>query len=276
MMKKLNIISSLLLMIVFVACKTDKNQSEDQAATEPPEELGIEILVSAVEGSPEFPDAILEMNGPGEFAEMEAGEIQFAYDITNYELQAQTSDADIKNCANSEKGQHIHLILNNQPYTAHYEPSFTQNLQPGNYVALSFLSRSYHESLKNPEAYVLRQFTVGDVVAEEVDLSGPNLFYSRPKGTYSGNDTKKIMLDFYLVNCELSEDGYKVRVTINGHEFILTEWIPYFVEGLPMGENVFKIELLDEDGNLVESPFNRVERTIQLESGTTAWISDSY
>jgi hypothetical protein len=84
------------------------------------------------------------------------------------------------------------------------------------------------------------------------------------------------MLDFYLVNCELSEDGYKVRATINGHEFILTEWIPYFVEGLPMGENVFMIELLNTDGDLVESPFNRVERTIQLESGTTAWISDSY
>lgn len=114
---------------------------------------------------------------------------------------------------------------------------------------------------------MLRQFTVGDVDAEEVDLNGPNLFYSRPKGTYAGDDTRKIMLDFFLVNCDLSEDGYKVKATINGHEFILTEWIPYFVEGLPMGENVFVIELLDANDNLVSSPFNRIERTIQLEEG---------
>lgn len=267
-MKNFKILTSLLMIVMFMACNPKKQSGEDQATSEPAAQTEMEILVSPVMDSPEFPDAILEMSSPEEFAQVEVGNVQFSYEVTNYELQAQTSDAGIKDCANSDKGQHIHLILNNQPYTAHYEPSFERELQSGHYVALSFLSRSYHESLKNPEAYDLRQFTVGDASSEEVDLSQPNLFYSRPKGTYTGKDTKKILLDFYLVNCDLSETGYKVRFTVNGHEFMLTDWVPYFVEGLPMGENVFVLELLDSNGNLVDSPFNRIERTITLEEGS--------
>jgi hypothetical protein len=168
-------------------------------------------------------------------------------------------------CANSAQGQHIHLILNNQPYTAHYGATFDQDLEDGHYVALSFLSRSYHESVKNPEAYVLRQFIVGETEGEPVDLTQPHMFYSRPKGTYTGADTKKVILDFYLVNLDLSPTGYKVRATINGEEFMITDWAPQFIEGLPMGQSTIKLELLDADGNLVNSPYNPVERTITLE-----------
>ncbi len=257
-------------VVILVSCGGKKQQDETTTAYESTDEPVTEILVSPVYDSPEFPDAILEMNQPGEMAKVDAGGVQFSYEVTNYELKAQTADADRKNCANSENGQHIHLILNNEPYTAHYEPEFTRDIEPGHYVALSFLSRSYHESLKQPEAFVIRQFTVGDVMQEDVDLNGPNLFFSRPKGTYSGDDTKKILLDFYLVNCELSQTGYKVRATINGRTFMLNEWVPYFVEGLPMGENTFKIELIDPDGNLVDSPFNSEERTITLEAETPA------
>jgi hypothetical protein len=269
-MKKILIFYSLFSIILMIACGPGNRSGENQTASDMESQADKEILVSPVTDSPEFPDAILEMNDPDEFARLEPGNLQFSYDVTNYELRAQTSDADSKNCANSADGQHIHLILNNQPYTAHYEPSFEQEVNPGHYVALSFLSRSYHESIKTPEAYVLRQFTVGNAEAEEVDLNGPLLFYSRPKGSYSGEDTHKILLDFYLVNCDLSQDGYKVRATINGHEFMFNEWVPYFVEGLPMGENEFIIELLDADGNLVDSPFNRTERTITLEGGPSA------
>ena len=36
------------------------------------------------------------------------------------------------------------------------------------------------------------------------------------------------------------------------------------MEGLPKGEVTIKLELLDSEGNLVESPFNPVERTVTL------------
>lgn len=224
-----------------------------------------QITLTPFSESPEYTNAMLELNTPGDGDILNVGSVNFDFNVKNYELGAQTPDAENKMCANSDKGQHIHLILNNEPYSAHYEAAISKDMEPGNYAMLAFISRSYHESIKTPDAYVLRNFTVGDVTPEnKVDIAVPHLFYSRPKGTYNGKDTKKVMLDFYLVNTELSPNGSKVRATINGQEFIIETWKPHFIEGMPMGENTIKLELLDAQGNVVESPFNPVERTIEL------------
>jgi hypothetical protein len=56
-----------------------------------------------------------------------------------------------------------------------------------------------------------------------------------------------------------------VRATINGQEFLLTKWMPYLIKGAPMGKLTIKLELIDTDNNLVEAPYNPVERTVTLE-----------
>ncbi|HET8859911.1 phosphopeptide-binding protein [Marivirga sp.] len=273
-MKKATIrFSFLFAMAAIFACSTGNNEekatSEDENSTEENSEKSSSISLTPVE-SPEFEDSMLEMLSPMENeTNLEAGAVKFSYNVKNYELATQTIDADIKNCANSPKGQHIHLILNNQPYSAHYESEFTKDLEEGHYVALSFLSRSYHESVKSYGAANIRQFTVGKKPADEeiADLSDPHMFYSRPKGTYTGDDAKKVLLDFYLLNTELSEEGNKVRATINGQEFMIDKWQPFFIEGAEMGEMTIKLELLDARGELIPSPFNPVERTVTLEEG---------
>jgi len=248
------------------ACSPKENPENAQAETQP-ESQEVKITLAPVD-SPEFPDSGLEMLSPEEEATLPAGNVTFAYEVKNYQLGTQTLDADIKQCANSAKGQHIHLILNNQPYSAHYTANFEKTLEPGHYVALSFISRSYHESLKQYGAYNLRQFTVGDAPATEMDLTAPHMFYSRPKGEYKGADAKKILLDFYLINTDLAADGNKVRATINGETFMIDSWKPYFMEGLPMGENNVKLELLDNQGNAIPGPYNAVERTFTLTADT--------
>jgi hypothetical protein len=220
------------------------------------------ITLSYLKGSPAFADARLE-HGP--LSVSETGEADFNFTVTNYELGQQTPDAADKGLANSGKGQHIHLIVNNGPYFARYEPSFTHQLDSGNNVILAFLSRSYHESVKNANAYVLTQASVGEGV-KPANLDAPHMFYSRPKGTYKGDGANKVLLDFFLHNCDLSPDGNKVRATINGTSFVIAEWTPLVMEGLPMGENTVKLELLDAKGELVASPFNPVERTFMLEA----------
>ena len=245
------------------AAPSDEAMADDQEVTSWTKNG---LTVSVVQDNPQFNDAILELNVPAQEDQLESGApVEFAFNVTNYKLGNQTPDADSKMCANSAKGQHIHLILNNEPYTAHYESQFNKDLEDGNYVALAFLSRSYHMSIKQPDAYLIREFTVG-APAETMDFdeTAPHLFYSRPKGEYVGEDTKKILLDFYVVNADLSPEGYKVRATINDTEFILDSWEPYYVEGLPIGENTFKLEFLDVNGAPVKSPFNPVERTITL------------
>jgi hypothetical protein len=184
----------------------------------------------------------------------------FSFDVSDYTLGIQSIKDFDYTLANSKKGQHIHFIVNNGPYSAHYSESFTKKLDEKNNIILAFLSRSYHESVKNSNAYVLTQ--TGN---EKIDLTDEFLFYSRPKGTYKGVDTEKLLLDFYLVNTNLSSTGNKVKATIQDTEFIIEEWAPYYIEGLPKGEIKIKLELIDASGNLIDSPFNPSNRTVILE-----------
>ena len=178
----------------------------------------------------------------------------------------QTSDAEGKGLANSGKGQHIHFILDNDPYSAHYEPKAEKELAEGGHVLLAFLSRSYHESVKSADAYIIKSFTVGEAEGAEFDMEGAHLFYSRPKGEYTMNEGDQLLLDFFLLNTELAADGNKVKATINGEEHVIDKWAPYGISGLEMGEVTVKLELIDADGNAVEGPFNVVERTVTLKA----------
>ena len=265
-------------MLAFSACDTTKQTTTEstttangaetvaqQPANEVMEKNGLKVY--SFNDSPKFADAALRMTEPVNGANLPSSAVQFNYEITNFKLTDMTGHDHSKEMANSMQGQHIHNIIDNEPYTAHYETKFTKDVKAGNHVVLSFLSRSYHESLKHKTAYDLRTFSVGKPKeANTFDLNGQHMFYSRPKGEYVGNDTKKIMLDFYLVNTDLSPEGNKVRATINGTDFMLDRWLPYTIEGLPMGENKIKLELLDNAGNVIPGPYNTVERTITLKA----------
>ena len=217
--------------------------------------------------SPKFPEAQMQLRAPISGATLPSGDVAFNYQITNFQLTKMSGGPNMTQMANSMKGQHIHNIVDNQPYTAHYDTKFSKAIPDGQHVVLSFLSRSYHESLKHRGAYDLRVINVGNTPAPAtpiIDTKAPNLFYSRPKDTYSGADAKRIMLDFYLVNTTLEPGGNRVRATINGTEFMLDRWMPYTMEGLPAGENTVKLELVDASGTMIPGPYNSVTRTFTV------------
>ena len=149
------------------------------------------------------------------------------------------------------KGNHIHVILDNQPYEAYYElgqPFELRNVVAGKHTLRVFPSRPWHESYKNEGAFQMVAFTVkggGDAskptttnsgqtmannnsgasqpapregkdvsasTAGEVDPSKPLLTYSRPKGEYKGEDADPIMIDFWLTGAKLKGDGGEYRV----------------------------------------------------------------
>ncbi len=251
-----------MLSVFFMACGSSRQKAEDAGTAA---EETAEITLTKAPRSPEHATASLIRTETSVEANDSLNTVNFTFEVANYELGIQTEDAESRGIANSGKGQHIHFIVNNGPYSAHYESSVSKQMEDGNYVVLAFLSRSYHESVKNPSAFYVDNLKVGDVESEETDLTAQHLFYSRPKGTYKGADTKKLMLDFYLVNTAISPDGNKVKATINGTEFIIDEWAPYYIEGLPEGEVTIALELLDAEENLIDGPFNQVERKVMLE-----------
>ena len=278
----LTIATVLILSLSFNACRTKKT-----AETKPTEKSKAEqreniiqeagsfldsegefpvkngLKLGYFQNSPDFPNAELELFIPI-LKKVGEGRVNFKYKVKNFELTKTTEGATSCGCANSDKGQHIHQIINNDPYIARYQDTFSQVLAQGHYINLTFLSRSYHESVKGKKAYQLNQFNVGNANDADVDLSGPLLFYSRPKGEYKGAETKNVLLDFYLVNTTLSEKGNRVKATINGNEFTLNQWRAYSLQGLPMGKNTIKLELVDKDGKLIPGPYNSVTRTITL------------
>lgn len=226
------------------------------------------VTIQPVTGSPEFADAKLGIkNVKAEMQGTDSVKITVDYDVKNYELKNQTSDAATKECNNSKDGQHIHFILDNQPYAALYEPTktFTVAVKSEHYL-MSFLSRSYHESIKTPGAGVLYHFSVdekGKLTKMDIPKT-PMIFYSRPKGQYIGADTKNLLLDFYVYNTTLAADGNKVKASINGTDFTIDKWQPYFIQHAPMGDVTVNVQLVDKDGKNIEGVNTSVSRSIKL------------
>ncbi len=254
-----NVLIPIAAIALLAACSSPKKAEEKSQGV-----TSNGITITKAPASPAYADATLTRKEVKMGLMGDTASLDYTFAVDQFELGTQTADAETRGIANSADGQHIHFIVNNGPYQAHYMPGISNKLPVGNYVVLAFLSRSYHESVKSKGAYFVENRQIGNADGEDVDLSKPHLFYSRPKGSYKGADTKKLMLDFYLINCDLSPNGYNVKATINGEEFLIDEWAPYYIEGLPLGEVNIKLELLDQGGNLVDSPFNPVERTVTL------------
>ena len=264
-------ITMLILVIVITSCKQQKKETEESMAGDSDIEVSVEtdlakITLEKLEGSPAYADAVLQLETPSSNIVEEGGAVDFSFTVNNYELGAQTDGLNAELLANSGKGQHIHFILNNQPYSAHYEAAFAKEIPNGVHHLVAFLSRSYHESVKNENSVVVRKLEVGPNAEDTIglDMGAPTLIYSRPKGEYAGKDTENLLLDFFVLNTTLSEDGNKVKATINGEEFMIAEWAPHVVKGLPKGEVTITLELLDSEGSLIPGPFNKVTRTVTL------------
>jgi hypothetical protein len=217
-------------------------------------------------------------------------------------------------------GNHIHVILDNQPYEAYYsldQPFELRNVTAGKHTLRVFASRPWHESYKNAGSFQMVTFTVkggGDAAqptttnsgqtmatnantsantrpvtpansnasaaapregkdmasstASDVDAKKPLLTYSRPKGEYKGADAEAIMIDFWLANAKLQNDGgeYRVRYSVDGGEAkFIDKWEPIWLKGWSAGKHTVKLELVDKDGNVVANgDYNSTSRDITV------------
>jgi len=152
------------LALLISACgnPTETMDKAEENATKAAEDLMAEAgkamddapKLTPMPATKDFPDATItgwDYNGG-----------KFTYETTGYEFAVPTPDADALMCANSGKGQHAHLIINNEPYIAKYEPTFEQDVPDGEHHILTFLSRSYHESIKTAQAHKAWKVSVKD------------------------------------------------------------------------------------------------------------------
>ena len=230
---------------------------------------GEHLRVIPIKDSKAFPGATLNVEDiqTEEIVAPDSVLFRVTYNVANFALTECTEDPNTHQMANSQEGQHIHFIMDNLPYVPLYKPQHQMKLKKGTeHYLMSFLSRSYHESIKEKDAFVLNHFKITqDGKYEELATpKTPMLFYSRPKGEYAGKDTQSVLLDFYLLNTQLSGKGNRIKVEINRKSFMLNHWQPYKIEGLPLGENKIKLTLIDASGHPLKGKNTSVERTIMI------------
>jgi hypothetical protein len=273
--------AALAALLLSTGCQ-NKNAGEDQAAIDSVNATkGVQIIKA--EPGPDFPDAQLQVLSP------RPDEIVFTNDsvyvkvaIKGFDLQSPTAGEQSKGVAFSKDGQHIHVIIDDKPYMAMYSPdSFSVGrLSYGVHSLRAFLSRSWHESIKKPAAFAAFNFYVHPtngsrtIKPGEADTpvvaTAPLLTYSRPTGTYGGDDAKKILLDFFVANAELGPNKYRVAATIDGnYHDTLTEWVPYFITGLSDGEHTVHLELIGPDGKVVPGRYNITERKFTVDANAS-------
>lgn len=248
--------------------KNEKTTTQDTTQTAAPA-----ISLNPVGSSPEFPEAQLTIASVTAAKQgKDSSKVTFNFNVKNYELKHQTDDTGSKLCNNSALGQHIHFILDEQPYMALYEPKNEIVLANNSeHYLMAFLSRSYHESLKNKGAALVYHFKIDDKgkLVKMDDPKTPMVFYSRPKGDYIGKDMTNVLLDFYVWNTNLSADGYKVKADVAPESgtpasFTISDWKSNFLNNLPQGKTKVTLTLLDKDGKAVEGPNTTISRSINL------------
>ena len=105
MINKSKIILNIMLIVLFVSCSNTNS-----------------ITISKLENSPSYENSNLSLND----IKNEDDKHIFSFKVNDYELGAQTQNNFNFQIANSGKGQHIHLIINNDVSRKKVNKSNTQ------------------------------------------------------------------------------------------------------------------------------------------------------
>lgn len=185
----------------------------------------------------------------------------------------------------SEMGQSIHIIIDDREYFPFSGPSLSPfedqgnyfqslyklqlpyDLKEGNHQLRVFLARSFGESLKGQGAFDAVNFYVKDkkIVNDLPALNTPFIIYNEPSNNMPLKAEKPVLLDYYLRNCKLSEDGFKVKIVLdNNITRVFSKWTPCYIYGLKKGTHTLTIELVDERNDLVGGEYNKITKEFTL------------
>jgi hypothetical protein len=249
----------------------------------PPQRTSSKIRLLPVKRTPEAEDTTVVISLPPPAAIVRSNPVWLQIRVEGYPIGASSQFDRQKELAVTKQGQTMHVVVDNLPYFAVSEPALDPfneagwyyetnykfeipaNLSKGEHLVRVFLARSYGESLKGDMTFFASNFFIGERGPTKFDMGKPYLTYNEPSNQLFLVEDSPILLDFFITNCELTKDGYKVRLTVDKIATrTLTEWQPYYIYGLTAGQHTVRLELLGPDGNLFKGPFNDVEQTITI------------
>lgn len=235
-------------------------EDESSEAVDEPPRQPVRVVVgerTPIEGAAPTVRIVAPRNGQ----RIAQGNVLLRVQATNWPLQP-------------EPGRHLHIIVDDEPYIAVrdisrpldlrqlVEDHLGHELSEGTHVVRVFPSRGHHESVKTDGAFATVLFHyVRPTPDFAFDPRAPLLTYSRPKGC---NPAGRVLLDFYVTNATLADDGFRVRYDIDGMQGDIVRWAPHWIENLSVGEHRIGLVLVSPEGEPVPGPFNAPSRTIQV------------
>lgn len=239
------------------------------------------IQIIGVNPTPESETIVTTIQIPKKAQVLSGSRTYLQIRVDGYSLGTNSQFDRASEIANSDRGQTIHIVVDDNPYFIIDSPSvepfnedgwyYNENyrveipgkLKEGLHVVRAFPARSFGESLKGDKTFHASYFFIGkeqDVSLADV-LDSPYLTYNEPSDQLKLVHNQPVLLDFYVTNCILSPDGYKVKLTLDGKiHRMLTSWQPYYIYGLKKGSHTIRLQLIDRKGKEVSDHFNSIER----------------
>ncbi|MFK7000135.1 hypothetical protein V3470_01035 [Flavobacterium oreochromis] len=193
---------------------------------------------------------------------------EFSFSFNNYQLGISTPDQATVNLPFSPMGQHLHLIIDDTPYIGVPSNPFKYNLTDGEHTIVIAAGRSYHEIYKNSEAIITtKSMIMNGEETSRINISNQtDIFSSRPRGSYSIADAKRLLIDYILTEAtkvNLDAKKFIVRITLNQTPFLNEKWVPKVLEGLTRtGTHKLTLDLYDVENKKIIST-KKSEFTIQ-------------
>jgi len=203
--------------------------------------------------------------------------------VEGYPLGIITDDPRQKEIRSCDKGQTIRVVVDDNPYIllnqdnaptdafdnhdAYFQDSvetrIKDNIGVGDHLLRVYPAYSYGEAVRGKDTFDWSIFCFKKQGITKIDLKAPMITYNEPQGVFSGG--KPILLDFLCHNCTLSEDGYQVRLSVDGKMVKkLSSAQPYYLYGIEKGSHKIKLELIDSSGKVVGGLFTSATRTISV------------
>lgn len=269
-----------LIFALFAMSTPTRNSPADLSQTDTKEE----IRILPVKATPESDTVSVVIAVPKARQLLSGNPVWAQIRVDGYPLGTDSQFDRGDELVGTKLGQTLHIIIDNEPYFPingpslapfnedgfYYDSSYKfeipYSLSPGMHTLRVFPARSYGESLKGERSFHAIAFYVGEEKSNSaLALNRPYLTYNEPSNQFYFVQNKPILLDFYITNCALTPDGYKVRLTIDGKiERLLTAWQPYYLYGLPKGSHTIRLELLDQNNERLPGAFNDTTRTITV------------
>jgi hypothetical protein len=178
---------------------------------------------------------------------------------------------DVENYALAEKGNRLHVIIDNESPITHADkvsPLVLRGLSEGGHTIRAFAVDPQGFALRNQE----KAFSMVHFYNQRKDFQNfvspvePFLVVNHPpEGKVETDDYGRVCFDYWVGNLNPAQKGqFKVQYLLDNYKGVVADRGPVFWSNLPAGKHRLVVELVDARSQPAFGAFNRVERSFEV------------